>query len=50
MVPEDIRNAESLSIFKNKIKEWKPTNCTCRLYKDYIPVVGYGKMKGGALV
>ena len=37
MVPEDIRNAESLSIFKNKIKYWKPTGCTCRLCKTYIP-------------
>ena len=50
IVPEDIRKSESLSIFKNKIKEWKPTNCTCRLCKDYIPGVGYGKMIGGALV
>ena len=49
IVPEEIRNAESLSIFKNKIKEWKPTDCTCRLCKTYIPGVGYGTMKNGAL-
>ena len=50
IVPEEIRNAESLSIFKNKIKEWKPTDCTCRLCKTYIPGVGYGTMKDGAFV
>ena len=50
IVPEDIRKAESLSIFKNKIKDWKPTGCACRLCKSYIPGVGYGIMKDGALV
>ena len=50
MVPEDIKNAGSLAIFKNKIKHWKPTDCTCRLCKTYIPGVGYGQMRDGALV
>ena len=50
IVPEDIRMAESLSIFKDKIKDWKPTDCTCRLCKTYIPGLGYGMMKNGALV
>ena len=50
IVPEDIRNAESVLIFKNKIKDWKPTGCTCRLCKTYIPGLGYGIMKDGALV
>ena len=50
IVPEDMKKAESLSIFKNKIKDWKPTDCTCRLCKTYIPGVGYGVMKDGAFV
>ena len=25
-----------LLFFKNKLKEWKPTNCSCRLCKTYI--------------
>ena len=47
MVPEDIKQAESLSIFKEKIKKWKPTDCTCRLCKTYIPGLGYGTMRDG---
>ena len=50
IVPEDIRKAESLSIFKNEIRKWIPTNCTCHLCKDYITGVGYGKVKDGAFV
>ena len=50
IVPEEIRKAESLPKFKDKIKNWKPTGCTCRLCKTYIPGLGYGTMKDGALV
>ena len=50
IVPEEIRKAESLPKFKDKIKDWKPTGCTCRLCKTYIPGLGYGIMKDGALV
>ena len=50
LVPEDIKEAESLSIFKERIKAWKPEGCVCRLCKDYIPDIGYGIMKNGALV
>ena len=50
LVPEEIKQSESLSIFKDRIKEWKPTGCTCRLCKTYISGIGYGMMKHGALV
>ena len=50
LVPDEIKQAESLSIFKDRIKKWKPTGCTCRLCKAYIPGIGYGIMKDGALV
>ena len=42
LVPQDIREVESLALFKSKIKNWKPTGCTCRLCKEYIRGLGYG--------
>ena len=50
IVPEEIKKAETLSIFKDKIKNWKPIDCTCRLCKTYISGVGYGVMKDSAFV
>ena len=50
LVPKEIKQSESLSIFKDRIKEWEPTGCTCRLCKTYISGIGYGMMKEGALV
>ena len=50
LVPEEIKQSESLSIFKDRIKKWKPMGCICRLCKTYIPGIGYGIMKHGALV
>ena len=47
LVPEDIKQSGSLSIFKDKIKMWKPLGCTCRLCKSYIQGIGYGVMKDG---
>ena len=40
-LPINIRNSESLSVFKAKIKVWKPDNCTCRLCKEYLNGVGF---------
>ena len=45
LVPQDIREVESLALFKSKIKNWKPTGCTCRLCKEYIQGLGYGFSK-----
>ena len=41
LVPEDIQKSESLAIFKDKIKKWKPEGCPCRLCKVYINNLGY---------
>ena len=41
MLPDDIQNASCLNEFKRKIKTWKPTGCTCRLCKTYIPSLGF---------
>ena len=40
-VPNDIKNSKTLTEFKNKIKIWKPADCTCRLCKKFIPSLGY---------
>ena len=40
-VPADIKNAENLVTFKQKIKSWVPENCPCRLCKTYIQGVGF---------
>ena len=36
LVPENIKSSNSLIDFKNKIKNWKPIGCTCRLCREYI--------------
>ena len=41
LVPNEIKNLESLTAFKTVIKKWKTTNCPCRLCKNYIPQVGF---------
>ena len=40
-IPTALRNVESFVEFKSLIKNWKPSNCSCRLCKDYIPQVGF---------
>ena len=41
ILPNEIKSANSLKIFKTKIKNWIPKNCPCRLCKSYIPNVGF---------
>ena len=41
LVPNDIKLAGNLNLFKEKIKKWKVTNCPCRLCKVFIRGVGY---------
>ena len=41
LIPKDIRNSETLLIFKKEIKSWKPTNCACRLCKTFVPKLGF---------
>ena len=33
LVPNEMKNLESLTTFKTAIKKWKATNCPCRLCK-----------------
>ena len=41
LLPEELKNASSFQVFKNKLKEWKPTTCPCRVCKTYIQHVGF---------
>ena len=41
ILPDDYKNLPNLSVFKNRIKKWKPENCPCRLCKTYISRVGF---------
>ena len=41
MIPREIKLCTELSKFKENIKKWIPSECPCRLCKDYIHGVGY---------
>ena len=41
LIPLDIKESRSLTISKNRIKDWVPSNCPCTLCKEYIPNLGY---------
>ena len=43
-IPNEIKDSESLNIFKSKIKSWKPSLCPCRLCKIYVPNLGYASV------
>ena len=38
LVPEDLKQSESLDIFKSKIKNWVPLRCPCRLCHIYFRI------------
>ena len=41
LIPSDIRNANSLGIFKEKAKFWITDKCPCRLCKAYFGNIGF---------
>ena len=41
LVPNEIKHSASLDQFKNRIKQWKPIGCKCRICKIYIANVGF---------
>ena len=41
LVPEDIKQSESLDIFKRKIKHWVTLRCPCRLCCIYLQNIGF---------
>ena len=40
-IPAELRGINSFQVFKSEIKAWRPTNCPCRLCKDYIESLGF---------
>ena len=41
IIPNDIKEANSLKIFKSRIKLWNPSKCPCRLCRTYVCGVGF---------
>ena len=41
LVPQNIKESESVDKFKFKIRKWKPIKCPCRLCKIYVQRIGY---------
>ena len=37
----ELKNGESLKIFKQKIKLWSPNNCPCKICRKFIKDLGY---------
>ena len=40
-VPLEIKNSESVKIFKTKIRNWEPKHCYCYLCKAYVNNLGF---------
>ena len=41
ILPDDIKQSESLDTFKKNIKTWIPNDCPCRLCKTYLEGIGF---------
>ena len=41
LIPDEMKELESLWEFKRAIKLWKPTSCPCRLSKQYFYRIGF---------
>ena len=41
ILPNEIKNFETLHNFKAKIKCWIPADCPCRLCERYVAQVGF---------
>ena len=40
-LPQEIKNSESLGVFKTNIKRYGSLSCRCKICKTFIPCVGY---------
>ena len=40
-LPAELKNAESLKTFKQKIKLWSPNDCTCKICRKFIKDLAY---------
>ena len=41
MLPEKLKNCDSLTDFKQSIKSWIPKDCPCHICKNYVRGLGY---------
>ena len=41
LLPGNIKEVESLEIFKRKVKNWICDNCLCKLCKPYLQNIGF---------
>ena len=41
LVPDRLKQLDSINSFKTEIKKWRPDDCPCRLCKSYIANVGF---------
>ena len=41
IVRSELKQLETVNVFKREIKNWKPVNCHCRLCRPYIQNVGF---------
>ena len=39
LLPRDIKNISSFTVFKNKIRKWTPEKCPCKLCQTYIKML-----------
>ena len=40
-IPAELREMNSFQVFQSEIKTLRPTNCPCRLCKNYIENLGF---------
>ena len=41
LIPNKLKQLDSVCSFKKEIKKWKPDICPCRLCRNFIPQVGF---------
>ena len=46
MLPNKLKECETLTEFKNCVKNWTPDNCRCELCKTYVGGLGYTNVIG----
>ena len=40
-IPAKLKEINYFQVFKSEIKAWRPTNCPCRLCKNYVENLGF---------
>ena len=46
LVPDELKDIKTIDKFKAEIKKWQPTECPCRLCKDYVAGIGFVNVIG----